>query len=439
MMRMAPLLALAAAGLAGAAPPLPVAVSSLGAAVCDGYLYAYGGHAGKVHSYSTETAQGTFRRLKLAGGTKWEDLPSGPKMQGLALVAHKGKLYRTGGMQPRNKPDEKGDSISLTSVACYDPAAKKWQALPDLPEGRSSHDAVVVGDTLYVVGGWLLHGQGKAPTWHKTAVALDLGKRDAKWRTIDQPFVRRALVAAAHGGKVYVIGGLTEDGGLELAVDIYDPATGKWNTGAAVPGPKAHGFTPAACSAGGRLYLSPADGKVYVLDAKGAAWKKVGELRQARAAHRLLPAGEGELIAVGGAAGGKATASVERVEVGGPRAVLEEQVAAWNAKDLDRFMAAYHDEVVFFSGGTVTKGKKAVAARYKKNYQSDGKEMGRLTFEDLEVEKLGDGVVLARARWKVEMSKETVGGLFTLVMKKGAGGWQITHDHTSRDEPAKKK
>lgn len=437
----AALIAVALAGLsAGGPPPLPVAVSSFGAAVCDGYLYVYGGHAGKVHGYSTETAQGAFRRLKLAGGAKWEDLPAGPKMQGVSLVAHKGKLYRVGGMQPRNKPDEKGDSVSLTSVACYDPAAKEWHPLPDLPEGRSSHDAVVVGDTLYVVGGWNMTGRGQAPAWHKTAVALDLAKKGAKWRPIEQPFQRRALTAAAHGGKVYIIAGLTAGGELELAVDIYDPATGKWSKGADVPGPKAHGFTPAACAAGGKLYLSPADGKIYALSARGDAWEKVGELKQARTAHRLVPGGKGELLAVGGAARGKSSASVEVVEVsGGPKAVLDEQVAAWNAKDLDRFMAPYHDDIVFFSGGTVTKGKKAVAERYRKNYQSDGKEMGKLTFEDLEVEPLGEGVVMARARWQVATSKEKVGGLFTLVMKKGAGGWKITHDHTSRDDPPKKK
>src|SRR5688500_12139998 len=79
-------------------PPLPQAVSSLGAAACDGWLYVYGGHSGKTHSYSTDTVVGTFRRLKIDGGKRWEDLPGGPIAQGLALVEHKGKLYRIGGM-----------------------------------------------------------------------------------------------------------------------------------------------------------------------------------------------------------------------------------------------------------------------------------------------------------------------------------------------------
>ena len=47
-----------------------------------------------------------FRLVKLDGGTKWEELPGGPKAQGLGLAAHGGKVYRVGGMQPKNAPGE---------------------------------------------------------------------------------------------------------------------------------------------------------------------------------------------------------------------------------------------------------------------------------------------------------------------------------------------
>src|SRR5262245_28779734 len=126
-------------------PPLPKAVASFGAVECDGYLYVYGGHAGKTHSYDTESVLGTFHRLKLDGGTKWEELPGGPIAQGLNLAAHKGLIYRVGGMQPKNKPGEASDNHSLAECARFDPKVGKWEALPDLPAGRSSHDVVTVG------------------------------------------------------------------------------------------------------------------------------------------------------------------------------------------------------------------------------------------------------------------------------------------------------
>jgi beta-aspartyl-peptidase (threonine type) len=122
------------------------------------------------------------------------------------------------------------------------------------------------------------------------------------------------------------------------------------------------------------------------------------------------------------------------------RGVLKEQVEAWNKGDLDRFMGTYwdSDELTFYSGGTVTKGRKAVAERYRKTYQADGKEMGKLAFSDLEVQALGPETALARARWKLVTSKETFEGLFTLILRKFPDGWKIVHDHTSRADPPKK-
>ena len=125
---------------------------------------------------------------------------------------------------------------------------------------------------------------------------------------------------------------------------------------------------------------------------------------------------------------------------GAVRAVLAEQVEAWNKGDLNRFMATYWQDasLTFFSGGVVTKGWKAVAERYKKNYQADGKEMGQLTFSKLDVQMLGADAAVARARWEVVTSKETMDGLFTVVLKKLPDGWKIVHDHTSKSDPPKK-
>jgi uncharacterized protein (TIGR02246 family) len=122
------------------------------------------------------------------------------------------------------------------------------------------------------------------------------------------------------------------------------------------------------------------------------------------------------------------------------RAVLTEQVACWNKADLDGFLKTYwnDDKLTFYSGGTVSKGWKAVAERYRKNYQADGKEMGKLTFSDMEVEILGPDAAMARAKWELKLSKEMVGGLFTLVLRKFPDGWKIVHDHTSKADPPKK-
>jgi beta-aspartyl-peptidase (threonine type) len=121
------------------------------------------------------------------------------------------------------------------------------------------------------------------------------------------------------------------------------------------------------------------------------------------------------------------------------RAVLQAQDDAWNAGDLERFMDTYADDLTFYAGGNILRGRQALTERYRKRYQSEGKEMGKLSFSDLEVIPLTDEAVLARGRWKVVLKNETPDGLFTLLMRRFPDGWKIVHDHTSRAEPPKKQ
>jgi N-acetylneuraminic acid mutarotase len=260
---------------------------------------------------------GKFLRVNVASPSKtWEELPGGPSLQGLAMVAHGGKIYRIGGMHARNKPGEEADTVSVTTCAVFEPQTKKWSPLPDLPHGRSSHDAVVVGDKIVVSGGWCLNGRGKDREWHYTTLILDLSQKSLKWESIEQPFQRRALNMAALDGKAYVICGLAEtSGAAERTVDILDLKTRKWSKGPEIPEGKMNGFTPAACTSGGRIYVSPADGKVYRLSEKHDAWEAIATLEKARFVHRMVPAGKKLLLVLGGASRGGNVAETEAIEL----------------------------------------------------------------------------------------------------------------------------
>jgi hypothetical protein len=295
-------------------PPLPKGVSSLGAIACDGHLYVYGGHAGKTHSYDTQSVLGTFHRLKIDGGTKWEELAGGPILQGMNLASHGGMVYRVGGMTPRNKPGSPADNVSSTACAAFDPKIGKWEALPDLPAGRSSHDLVVVGDKLVVVGGWEQKGKGEKSVWPETALTLDLEKKDAKWEGILQPFKRRALTAAVLGTRVYVLGGLGEKGS-DRQVDILDVTTGKWTTGPKLPGDDRVAFSPAATVVNGTLIVNTNAGPVYRLTDSGDGWEKVGSATQSRMVARLIAHGTDSVILVGGAGGAGNVAEVEVIKL----------------------------------------------------------------------------------------------------------------------------
>ena len=119
------------------------------------------------------------------------------------------------------------------------------------------------------------------------------------------------------------------------------------------------------------------------------------------------------------------------------RALLDAQVEAWNRGDLEGFMAGYwrSPELVFCSGATVTKGWDATLARYRKRYRSEGREMGRLRFDGIEVIPLGADAALARGAWHLTMGDgKEPHGLFTLLLRRLDGAWVIVHDHTSAGE-----
>jgi len=115
------------------------------------------------------------------------------------------------------------------------------------------------------------------------------------------------------------------------------------------------------------------------------------------------------------------------------RKVLDDQAKAWNKGDLEGFMVGYwkSPELTFSSGGDRTKGWQATLERYQKRYQGEGKEMGKLTFSDVEVVTLGPDSAFVRGRFQLVRSKDKPSGIFTLILRRFPEGWRIVHDHTS--------
>lgn len=281
--------------------PLPEMVTSFGGAVLNGHLYVYGGHTGGAHSYSLKEQGNVLRRVSLDGG-EWESLAEGPHLQGLPLVAHGDKLYRVGGFTAKNAEGEKHDLWSQDTFAAIDPADGKWIDLPALPEPRSSHDAAVLGDIVYVVGGWTLAGEAEN-AWHKTAWAMDLSSEKPEWKALPEPpFQRRALALAAHEGKLYAIGGMQQEGGPTTRVDVFDPQSGEWTQGPNLVGEEPiTGFGSSAFATGGKLYVTTIKGDLQRLSTDGSSWKIIKQTPTARFFHRMLPIDDEHLLIVGGA------------------------------------------------------------------------------------------------------------------------------------------
>jgi len=281
-------------------PALARGMTSFGAAVVGDDLYVYGGHLGGAHEYHAKDQSNDFLRLNLSKPGSWEKLPSGPKRTGLAMVAHQGKVYRVGGFEVVSEGDD--NLASQTDFARFDPARNAWEDLAPLPEGRSSHDAVVVGDTLYVIGGWQLRaGEKYDNAWLKTAWSCDLSQEKPQWKEIAAPgFERRAISLATRDGLIYMIGGMQSKGGPTTKVAVYDPAKGSWSEGPALLGNGMDGFGTASYCLNGQLITTTMSGAIQRLSADGTHWEYLGQVVHPRFFHEMVP-WQHSLVLVGGA------------------------------------------------------------------------------------------------------------------------------------------
>ncbi len=283
-------------------PDLPTPVASFGAAATpDGHVYIYGGHAGVRHKYNRDEVNGDLYLWK-AGMDAWKKLGASEPAQGASLIALPDRVIRVGGMAAQNAKGEAQDLWSSETTSSFDLQKNAWTELPKFDKRRSSHDSVVIGHTLYVVGGWSLGGGKIAalePFWHNTYLTLDLSQPDAAWQSHPQPFERRALATMVIGKKLYAIGGMNSDEKPVTNVDILDTETGEWTTGPALPADKLfNGFGISAIAHESRLFASGASGDL--LELRGDTWTPIAKLAHPRYFHRLLPGGPGQLIALGG-------------------------------------------------------------------------------------------------------------------------------------------
>lgn len=117
------------------------------------------------------------------------------------------------------------------------------------------------------------------------------------------------------------------------------------------------------------------------------------------------------------------------------KAILQNTETAWNRGDLAAVAAYYEDSPqTTFIGRDVTRGgTQAILQRYQRAYPTP-EARGALTFSEIEVRTLADGVALAIGKYSLKRTTAGGGdatGRFTLVLHRTGAGWKIIHDHSS--------
>ena len=114
--------------------------------------------------------------------------------------------------------------------------------------------------------------------------------------------------------------------------------------------------------------------------------------------------------------------------------LLEKQVAAWNAGNLEKFMETYwnSEKLVFVGSRGPTYGWQATLDNYKKGYP-DKVAMGKLNFKILNISKIDKKTVFVIGRFELTRDIGNLAGHFTLVIQKIKDEWLIVSDHSSAE------
>lgn len=157
-------------------------------------------------------------------------------------------VYITGGFDPESR--KCGELVACKTTYAYDIDSMEWSRKADMNTARASHGAACCGDRLFVFGGRGRLGRAVATT-EEYDPASDVWKEGTP---LDLP--RMAMGCATVGDVIYVVGGMTpETDELYRAVDrvdIYDPKSHSWSAGPPLPKPRAF---PSAASLGDQLWL----------------------------------------------------------------------------------------------------------------------------------------------------------------------------------------
>ena len=188
-------------------------------------------------------------------------------------VALNGKMYVIGGWD-----DGKAGGVNYE----YDPITDKWTKKQPMP--RPAHHAALAAANgkIYVMGGFVVPKDTAIPVgaaWEPIDNAWEYDPVADTWKSLAPvPGKRGSALAAAVGGKIYLIGGATTPDGSKdpfftffgpskvLATnDVYDPATNKWESRTPMSVARNHAFGAAV---NGKIYvIGGRTGHAFILSA----------------------------------------------------------------------------------------------------------------------------------------------------------------------------
>jgi N-acetylneuraminic acid mutarotase len=285
-------------------PSLPGPTDEGRAVALDGRIYLAGGTSRLIEYGNPSSVPGVREEVRAESlsrmlafdprtRTYTNVAPMPDRLNHQAMAVHDGKIYVAGGS---------GDLLfgadARREVFEYEPQADRWTELPGMLTPRLATGAGVIGDRLYVAGGMTENGRLSA-----ALEAFDFETREWE-RLASLPTAREHVAAAVLDGRLYVMGGRTLETDSLDVVERYDPAADRWERVASLP--QRVGSLEAAAVDGRVLAIGGDDdregwvtGAVQSYDPATDRWSQLPEMRTKRHGHAAAIAG-GRLYTFGG-------------------------------------------------------------------------------------------------------------------------------------------
>ena len=269
--------------------PMTTARAFAGGALLGDDLYVIGGGSTSGPRSLTEIYD-TLGNIWRAAAA----LPVGLEQFGIAVDNN--KIYVAGGYKVTTEDEETAETES-NSVWIFDLSLGAWVAGPAMPAPRVGLSLASVGGKIYAIG-------GKGPNAERIFV-FDPDKNQWSIARSSLPAPRSDSAVVVVGGEIYVIGGAI--GNVATArVDIFNPATGAWRSGPALPAARG-GHVAAVLDGkihvtGGQSIHPPKTYPDHFVLTPGGAWSKAAPLPTPRHGS-VAAATHGKFFVIGGSPG----------------------------------------------------------------------------------------------------------------------------------------
>ena len=234
--------------------PLPAARHHIALAAAAGKIFGIGGFSGAIPDWRAHASVFVYDPK----ADRWSNGPALPQPRAEGVVASSGdRIFFIGGRVPASATAKHiSEHVDTSRAEVLDVRSGLWSRIADAPSARNSAAGAVIGNKIYVVGGRQMVRQDDGRSRPVNVAALEVyDPATDRWETrAPMPLAQGGLAAAAHDGKLVVFGGeqFVPQARVFAESWIYDPASDRWSALPAMPTPR-HGH--GAAVVGDRVYL----------------------------------------------------------------------------------------------------------------------------------------------------------------------------------------